>query len=364
MNKRKILFGLGHPAHFHLYKNIIKKLLVNGARIKIVISDKDILKNLLDNSGLPYERIAITMPNETVISKAKKLLKSTQTLLKITKKFKPDILIGCLSQLAWVGFYKRIPSIFNAEDDINYTYLQAFITYPFVKHIMSPEPTNIGFFSKKKISYAGYHKLAYLHPNCFQADKTIVYSSIPNEKFVIIRLVNLNAYHDINAKGISQELLLKLIAALEKFGNVYITSETPLMDEFKRYRLKINPSEIHHFLAEASLFLGDSQSMAVEAALLGTPCIKYNDFAGKISVLEELEKKYKLTIGLSTTQESELFKSIEHLFSTPDQVFSERKEKLLNDKIDVTAFMVWFIENYPKSIQVMKENSEYQYNFK
>ena len=44
----------------------------------------------------------------------------------------------------------------------------------------------------------------------------------------------------------------------------------------------------------------------------------------------------------------------------------------LEDKIDVTAFMpvlskvegVWFIENYPKSIKVMRENPDYQFNFK
>lgn len=29
---------------------------------------------------------------------------------------------------------------------------------------------------------------------------------------------------------------------------------------------------------------------------------------------------------------------------------------MLSDKIDVTAFMVWFIENYPKSAKIMKEN--------
>jgi len=39
-------------------------------------------------------------------------------------------------------------------------------------------------------------------------------------------------------------------------------------------------------------------------------------------------------------------------------------EKLLYDKIDVTAFMVWFIENYPKSEKIMKENPDYQDKFK
>jgi hypothetical protein len=37
---------------------------------------------------------------------------------------------------------------------------------------------------------------------------------------------------------------------------------------------------------------------------------------------------------------------------------------MLRDKIDVTAFMVWFIENYPDSVNIMKENPEYQDRFR
>jgi predicted glycosyltransferase len=364
MIKKRVLFGLGHPAHFHLYKNIISELVKNGTEVKVVISDKDILRELLINSKIPFESIAVSYPNESIISKANKLYKSTLKLIKVTKKFKPDLLIGCLSQLSWVGFVLHIPSVFNAEDDINYTYLQALITYPFINHIVSPTPTKVGIFSRKKIGYAGYHKLAYLHPNWFTVNTDLVYSVIPKNKFTIIRLVNLNAYHDINAKGISNKLLFKLISLLKDHGDVYITSENPLSDEFKSYKLDINPSDIHHFLAEASLFIGDSQSMSVEASLLGTPNIKFNDFAGKISVLEELEKKYKLTIGLNTRQENELLQGIKDLFSIPNIEFQERRKNLLNDKIDVTAFMAWFIENYPKSASIMREDPEYQLHFK
>jgi phenylacetate-CoA ligase len=44
--------------------------------------------------------------------------------------------------------------------------------------------------------------------------------------------------------------------------------------------------------------------------------------------------------------------------------YLSKREKLLEDKIDVTAFMVWFIENYPKSVIKMKENLGIQYKFR
>ena len=42
----------------------------------------------------------------------------------------------------------------------------------------------------------------------------------------------------------------------------------------------------------------------------------------------------------------------------------ELDQALLDDKIDVTSFLVWFVENYPKSFQLMNENPDYQLKFK
>ena len=40
------------------------------------------------------------------------------------------------------------------------------------------------------------------------------------------------------------------------------------------------------------------------------------------------------------------------------------RHRFLENKIDVTAFMLWFIENYPKSFKIMRNNPDYQYRFK
>ena len=46
------------------------------------------------------------------------------------------------------------------------------------------------------------------------------------------------------------------------------------------------------------------------------------------------------------------------------EVFQQRRQKMLSDKIDVTAFYTWFIENYPESAKIMKQNPDYQLKFK
>ena len=46
------------------------------------------------------------------------------------------------------------------------------------------------------------------------------------------------------------------------------------------------------------------------------------------------------------------------------QEWRNRRKKMLSEKIDVTAFLIWFVENYPESHEVMKNNQNYQVRFK
>ena len=37
---------------------------------------------------------------------------------------------------------------------------------------------------------------------------------------------------------------------------------------------------------------------------------------------------------------------------------------MLQDKIDLTAFLVWFMENYPASLEQMRKDPDYELSFK
>ena len=140
----------------------------------------------------------------------------------------------------------------------------------------------------------------------------------------------------------------QLIDQLLPHGNVYITSERELPPEIAQYRLTINPLDIHHVMAFATLYIGDSQSMAVEAAMLGTPSLRFNDFAGRIGVLEELEHKYMLTFGINSAHPEELYAKIDELLSTDHlrELFQQRRQRMLADKIDVADFITQQIEQF------------------
>ena len=108
------------------------------------------------------------------------------------------------------------------------------------------------------------------------------------------------ANHDVNNSGFTLEQKKQLIAVIEPHMKVYISSEKELPDELQAYRLHTPANKIHHVLAYADLYLGDSQTMATEAALLGTPAIRSNSFVGPndMTNFKVLEQQYGLLFNI------------------------------------------------------------------
>lgn len=363
----KVLFHLGHPAHFHLFKNTIKTLRNNGHTVYILIKKKDVLEDLLKDSGFDYYNILPEGRRDSKMHILLGLLKQNLKTLKFCLKYKPDMLVGTSSVVSHVGFLLNKPAINGTEDDYDVVPLFSKITYPVAATILVPENTRMGKWSKKATYYRSYHELAYLHPNNFTPDKqtTEKYTDV-DKPYFIIRFAKLTAHHDTGVQGINNELALKIIEILRPHGKIFITSERKLNDELEEYRVNIDPKDMHHFMAFSEMFIGDSQTMAAESAVLGIPFVRFNDFVGRITYLEELENKYNLGYGIRTDSPEKLLRTIELLIETEDRKlkFQQLRQQMLDEKIDYAQFLTWFIEGYPKSKETIKENPDYQLRFK
>lgn len=289
-------------------------------------------------------------------------------MAKIIKKNSIEIGIGTSINLAHASKITKMKSLVLDDDDDTVQPLFTKFAHPFCDTLLSPSAL-IGHRKKKQtIFYTGYHELAYLHPNRFVPDSGVLNQSelIEGEKYFILRFNSFKAHHDIGIKGISLENKRKLINLLKPYGKIFITSERELETEFEEYRINIPPHQIHSLLYYATMFIGDSQTMTSEAAVLGTPSVRCNSFVGRIAYLEEQEHTYGLTYGFKPNETDKMFIKIEELLKLNNlkEEWQKRRQKMLADKIDVTAFLVWFVENYPDSFRIMKENPDYQYNFK
>lgn len=360
------LFDLGHPAHFHLFKHCFNTLKKKGHHITISAKDQPVLINLLDQSGFEY--INLGKKGRTFTQKVLKQFTFNSKVISIAKKHEIDIGIGISISIPQASLFCRMNSILLDDDDRKVTPLFYRFAHACADFVLSPDCLAHQNDENKYFYYQGIHELAYLHPQRFTPDPNVPAKIGVDHKepFFILRFNAFNAYHDTGHQGISNHQKLTLIRKLQSHGKVFITGENNVNDEFQPYQISIPPWQMHDLIASATMFIGDSQTMASEAAVLGTPSIRMNSFVGKISYLEELEHKYQLTFGFTPDQEKEMLARIDELLAMPDLKgeWQRRRQRMLADKIDVTAFLVWFIENYPESKKIMSENPDYQLRFK
>jgi predicted glycosyltransferase len=97
---------------------------------------------------------------------------------------------------------------------------------------------------------------------------------------------------------------------------------------------------MHDALAFARFFLGDSQTMAVEAAVLGTPAFQVSDLVGRLSVLNELSG-YGLVFGVPPGEEATLLARLREALAEDPRHRAARRERMLAEKIDPLS---WFVD--------------------
>lgn len=374
-----ILVELVHPAHFYYYRDTIANLRRAGHHVIVALTTKDLLEDIVRESGIEYVNIC-----PKPLKKYGKwglicdMLVRDWRMMKLAIKYKVNLISGSSVESAQIGWLLRIPNINIGEDDAHIVPKYTNSIAPFVDVRVSPESCDNGKIEPKSVHYPGFLKLSYLHPNDFTPSRDVIkrYGISADEPYFLIRFSALNAHHDKGIKGISTEIAQRLIDILSPHGKIYITSERPLEPQFEKYRIKINPLDMHHVMAFASLYIGDSQTMAAEAGVLGVPFVRFNDFVGRIGYLRELEDIYELGYGIHATPLAAdspirradglaqpsgveaLYERVEQLVAMPAEerkaTFQSRREKMLSEKIDCAKFLTWFIEGYPDTVKEVK----------
>jgi predicted glycosyltransferase len=235
--------------------------------------------------------------------------------------------------------------------------LQFMLFKPFVDAVLTPSSFTVDL-GPKHIKFNSFKEIAYLHKNYFVPDAKI-YDFLgisQKEDYVLLRFNAFDAVHDLGISGFSIDEKRLLVNELSKHAHVFISSEIKLPDDLNKYLLKIPKSRIHDILYYAKLVVADTQTITTESAVLGTPVVRFNSFVGKKDMgnFIELENKYHLIFNFSDPVKA-ISKAVE-LIQEPDlkDKWKERRDKLLEDKIDTTKFLASFIGNYPESLNKIK----------
>ena len=260
------------------------------------------------------------------------------------------------------AFLLRRPHI--VFDDTEHAHIEHLMYKPFASAILTPNcfMKNMG---SKHIKFDSYMDICYLHPKYFKPDSSIfkLLGIKKDDKYVIMRFVSWNASHDLGHSGLSLEMKSKSVELLSKLVKVFISSEGDLPDNLQKYRINLPPDRMHDALYYSLLYFGESGTMASESALLGTPSINISTSATSIGVFADISKKSLMYI--LPDENKALKKAVEIIKDnfSKEQARNNRIQ-LLSEKIDLTSFMIWFVENYPESMNVMIENPKFQLKFK
>ena len=358
-NSLRILIDIGHPGHVHLFRNMIRIMQHQGHEFLITARDKEVTHELLNAYGIGYQGRG--KGYKGIVGKACGVLSITAKIISVSRKFRPDIFVGGVGNLyvAIAGWIMRKPALIF--DDTEHASLELAFVKRFASAIITPDIYEKDF-GKKQVRYAGYHEWSYLHPNYFAPDRTIYRKlNIPEDKpYVVIRFVSWGAAHDMGQKGLTGNEKMKLVNSLSDRYKVFISAEGDLQNELRKFQLKLHPAEMHSVLAGASLFIGEGATMASESVCLGTPAIYVNSLS--LGYCEEQKDRgllYHLTdLKLITEKAMEILNN-----GDGKKEYMQRHRSLFKQKIDVTAFMVWFVENYPGSHSTMIETPRYQEKF-
>ncbi len=332
----KVLFDINHPAHVHFFKDTIRRMQREQNQYIITASPKEHVTSLLDSLSFTYELID-SQHKKSAASMFRRLVRHDRNLIQATRRHSPDVLTAVggtfASHAAW---YLGLPSV--VFYDTSEATLQNLLTYPLASRVVVPECYDGWSPKKRTYRYYGCHELAYLAPKNFVPSEDIaVQAGIHSDrKTVLLRLVRWDANHDIGLDGLRIDRAQRIVETIEAShgAKVIISSERELPASLEPLRYKASPSCMHHLMAFADLVIGESATMASEAAILGTPSILLD--TSSRCYTRWIERDYSLVHTVSIQNMSAILDLAQKLLSEPRAVFAKQRNRLISNCEDVS----------------------------
>jgi uncharacterized protein len=344
----RLLFVVGHPAHVHLFRNAIAELRSRGHVVDIAAIEKETTLQLLSLYGFAYTPLGKNVP--TIAGKLVGLPIKDLRLAVLLSRTRPDLVVSTGSPYAaQASAALSIPHIAFSDTEIASAVIRLML--PFTDAVCTPSCFWLDL-GRKHIRYQGYHELAYLHPSRFGPNLGVLelVGADRSDRLILIRFASWDSSHDLGSDGAglaTEQELISFVRELESFGRVLISSERRVPDVLRDLVMRIPLDRVHDLLAAATLYIGEGATMASEAGVLGTPWVFVS--GENRGYLRDQQEQYGL--GFHVTSPEDALARAKLLLEQDDikDQWKGKRERLLREKIDVTAFMVGFLEQWPPS---------------
>ena len=335
----KVVVTVQHPAHVHFFRNAIAELRARGHRVFVFGREADVAADLLEAYGIDHEFLAPAVDSLADLLTVQ--LQYERRLYRRAKRIDPDVLVA-IGEPAVTHVATLLGCRSILFSDTEHSRLQKWLSFPLADRICTPDSYGLDV-GDRQVSYPGFHELAYLHPDRFEPDPEPPGAIADTDgPLAVVRLVAWRAAHDVGRSGIGHAE--KLVDALERGGaTVVLSAEQPLPPSLADRRATIPPERMHDLLFHADCFVGESGTMAIESALLGTPALFVSPFSA--GVLETLERRYGLLFRLpESTGWRTVADRATALLAADAERWERRRRRVLEECVDTTAVIVDLVE--------------------
>ncbi|WP_247001291.1 DUF354 domain-containing protein [Halosolutus gelatinilyticus] len=336
-----IIVTIQHAANVHFFKHVVDELESAGHDVHVFAREKGVTSRLLDAYGIDYDLLC--GEPDGWLGLVATQLRYEYRLFRRARAIDPEYIvsshgIAATHVAALVGAESHV--YIDTETAINHGNR---LTRPFADVLYTPESFRESY-GDDHVTYPGYHELAYLHPNRFEPDPSILrrHGVDPDEPYAVLRFGAWAGNHDVGKSGISREGISAIVAELASDGRVYVSDEGGGAVPDACEPLPVPPEAFHHLLAFADIVVGEVATTTIEAGILGTPTVRISPFAGsdEMGKFEALEE-YGLVRSFHTDREARAVDVVEELHRDPNAgaIWERRRERLLAETIDVTAYV-------------------------
>lgn len=275
----RYLFFTNTPAHVHLYRNAVEELRAQGHEVLVLARDYGCTVDLLEYFDMPYDVYGAC--DTTKGSLFRELPSHYLSIFRKAIRYQPSLIFGIGGYAAHAGFVTRSPVILIHDSEP--TTLDHKVSKPFADLILTPQAFQKDL-GRNHRRFNGFKETAYLHPDVYSPEDDVrpLLGVDSDEPFAIIRFNAFGSHHDVGHAGFTPTERRQLIEKLSEDVTVFVSDEGGAVDlaDLDARPFDLHPALLHDALREARLVVSDSQTIATEAALLGTPIIRSNSFVG------------------------------------------------------------------------------------
>jgi len=342
----KISLLILQPHHIDFFKNLFHELDEEGHKVWCLIRGDEINRRILSNS-----EIKCSFYGNEPRGHLPRFVYSTRNKVSLIRKllaFRPKLTLS-VNSLPPSPFN----SIFNTASGVFLDYKlrkkDERKLFNYADKIITPDCYPFDVPSKKYLSHPSYHSLAYLHPSRFKPDFQVLENfSIEPKDYVFVSFARKHWIEGKDHNLLQRRDKIDIVRSLEDQCKVFVDERGYVPEPLEEYIPPVSLIEYDHLLANARLVVGDNPMVSSDAGVLGVPWIFISD--SKAPTLEEQEVHYEIGTQVADIKEAEKLAEL-ILTEEIEPDFERARRDILTDKIDLTNWMIRFVEVYERKLE-------------